>query len=174
MTTKDINPLSLYIPRVYNESHKKTSCLTLTEFIKSKFNELNIGNVSKVDFIPIKNSKNTYNFSKAFVHFEFWYDTPESIEIQEQIKNYSNSDSMSDDCIRVNYDTDESHYWIIKPNKSTKSRSKTHDIEILEKQIADLNIAVSSYKDLVVSLNKKIDNIDSNKIEEPLPKRKKI
>lgn len=65
---------SLYIPVIFDLKCDE-------DFIKKTFNEKNIGEVNHVDFVFNKNKKRL----EAFVHFSMWFDTQESITIQESL-----------------------------------------------------------------------------------------
>ena len=76
--------LSLYIPRVHNKCHiDKKKGSTLMEYMTQVFHDMELGAVSHIDFVPI-NGKGS-DFSKAFVHFNKWYETVAAIDMQERV-----------------------------------------------------------------------------------------
>ena len=164
--------MSLYIPRVHNASHSKdgsTQFNSLADFIINLFHTMDIGEVSRVDLVPIPTpggSKKS-NFSKAFVHFTQWYNTDASRALQERIITSEMVGSTTP--ARLMYD--DPHYWILKPNKShANDRSK---ISGLEKQVVELNMKISSYSELLASATHQLSCMKSFEETEVPYKRKR-
>ena len=169
------NQKSVYIPRVHNESHAKTHHKCLADFMTSCFHKLDIGRVSRIDFVPIPGPKGKQSsFSKAFVHFSEWYNTHSSHELQTLLdKDMPASQGVSQGPpTQVMYD--ETHYWIIKPNKSHISdRTK---IGSLEKQVDELTTKLSTYKGLLDSATSQLSRMtscDNSANIEELPNKRK-
>ena len=97
-----IKNISLYIPHVFSNYEK--------EDIKNVFEKLKIGNVKNIDLIS-KMGKDGKTFNTAYIHFNYWYDTKEATELQENIFN-SNKDA------RLVYDNP--WFWIVLENKAKK------------------------------------------------------
>lgn len=135
------NKLSLYIPRVANNCFDKQCGLpfsNITEFMTHMFRSLDIGDVNRVDLVPIYTKDGTPgNFSKAFVHFDSWYNTTTAASIQ---------DKMSDDsCGRIaKLVYDDPHYWILKQNTSSTQNDRDK-ISELNNQIADMTARLATY-----------------------------
>lgn len=166
---------SVYIPRVHNDSHVKTHHKCLADFMTSCFHKLDIGRVSRIDFVPIPGPKGKpSSFSKAFVHFSEWYNTHSSHEMQTLL----DKDSAPEKGAAIGPPTqvmyDASHYWILKPNKShIANRTK---IGSLEKQVDELTSKLSTYKDLLDSATGQLSRMmscDNHISLEELPYKRK-
>ena len=166
--------MSLYIPRVHNSSHTKDGIAkytSLVEFMTSLFHTMDIGEVSRIDFVPIPGPGGKHsNFSKAFVHFNRWYTTQASRALQERIVQ----SEMVGSTMPVRFMYNDPHYWILKPNKShANDRTK---ISSLEKQVVDLNMKISSYSDLLASATHQLScmkSFDETDYKEELPYKRK-
>ena len=106
--------VSVYIPCINNVDEK---------YIVRVFKEKKIGDVARVDFVVNKVKQRR----EAFVHFDKWYDTDDSIKLREDIVN---SDTQTRFIYRAN------NYWPLLVNKnpmtkySTARKSNaTYDIE---------------------------------------------
>ena len=95
-----VSNLSLYIP--YVESHLSE------EFIIEYFSKYDIGIVKRVDLIP-KINKNGIYYHGAFLHFEKWWESSFTKNIQCRLKN-------KEVVTRLVYE--EPKYWIIQENTS--------------------------------------------------------
>lgn len=95
--------ISLYIPFMFPE--------TTGEMVFDAFYKEEIGSVIQVDFISKMNKRGEYYYS-AFVHFDYWFDTQNAINMQERIRNHPNL------LTRIVYD--DPHFWVIHENKSEK------------------------------------------------------
>jgi hypothetical protein len=169
------NHRSVYIPRVHNDSHAKTHHKCLEDFMSNCFHKLDIGRVSHIDFVPIPGSKGKpSSFSKAFVHFSEWYNTPPSYELQSLLdKDMPAVQGVSQGPpTQVMYDA--THYWIIKPNKShINDRTK---IGSLEKQVGELTAKLSTCTGLLDSATSQLSRMtscDNSADIEELPYKRK-
>lgn len=170
------NKMSIYIPRVHNDSHAKTHHECLEDLMTSCFHKLDIGRVSHIDFVHIPGPKGKpSSFSKAFVHFSEWYPSHFSYELRTLLDKDISAVRGVDQGPPTQVMYDESHYWILKPNKShINDRTK---IGSLEKQVDELTTKLSTYKDLLESATSQLSRMtscdNSSNIEELPYKRKR-
>jgi hypothetical protein len=100
--------MSLYIPRVF---------INITEErIMNIFWKLNIGKVSRADFV-LKDGKSGQYYS-VFVHFEYWFMNSTAAHLQERILD-PNQDA------KIVYD--EPWYWVVLQNNTAASASASPD-----------------------------------------------
>ena len=124
--------MSLYIPSVIPS--------TTEEQIKYVFRMLDLGLVSRVDFVEKDNG-----LYMAFVHFEYWLINNISYFLQERIQSEGQSKIVYDD----------PHYWIVMENKNPRTAA---EIE-LEKRIHGLEERVRYLETVVTTQTRKlIDN----------------
>lgn len=125
--------MSLYIPSVTGT--------TSEEQIARIFKSLNIGVVSRVDFID-KDSQHDSgsNHRMAFVHFDFWYINNTSYHLQERILEQGQGKIVYND----------PYYWIVMENSNPRSQTEM----VLEKQVTDLQKRVA-YLESVISVHAK-------------------
>lgn len=125
--------MSLYIPSVTGT--------TSEEQIARIFKSLNIGVVSRVDFID-KDSQHDSgsNHRMAFVHFDFWYINNTSYHLQERILDQGQGKIVYND----------PYYWIVMENSNPRSQTEM----VLEKQVTDLQKRVA-YLESVISVHAK-------------------
>ena len=98
-----IQNLSLYIPHIFANFNK--------EDIFDVFeNQQSIGKVKSIDLIP-KISKNNTNYNAAYIHFDHWYDTNSTRNLQERILDNTKE-------ARIVYE--DPWYWIVLENKTKK------------------------------------------------------
>ena len=120
------NPkLSLFIPRLTKN--------TTESQIKDVFKKLDLGLVSRVDFVEKQDNKDILT---AFVHFSFWFDSTSAYHLQEHIFNYQQGKIVYDD----------PSYWIIMENKNPRSEVEIElekKVKELEKHIKYLNGVIS-------------------------------
>jgi hypothetical protein len=133
--------MSLYIPRVSNTCFMKQSGISftnITDFTRHMFHSLDIGHVQRVDLVPIysKNGSQS-NFSKAFVHFDAWYNTSCAQSVQEKIH-----DPATGGIAKLVYD--DPHYWILKQNTSN-ARNNHNEITDLKSQISEMTTRLETY-----------------------------
>jgi hypothetical protein len=97
--------LSLYIPRVVDT-------WASAEAITPIFDQLDIGNISRIDFVQ-KQSENSIIYYQAFIYFSEWYDTTSARNLQERIMNYA-EDPDNSSAARIVYD--DPWYWLLFAN----------------------------------------------------------
>ena len=124
------NPkLSLFIPKVTKNTTERQ--------IKDVFKKLDLGLVSRVDFVEKQDNKDILT---AFVHFSFWFDTTSAYHLQEHIFNHQQGKIVYDD----------PSYWIIMENKNPRS-----EVELeLEKRVKELERHIK-YLNGVISVHTK-------------------
>jgi|TARA_Y100000992_G_C21169369_1_gene445080 hypothetical protein len=143
-------PLSLYIPRVFSQ-------ITKEEIIEI-FNNLEIGQVSNIDFVPREDKNTGQAYNIAFIHFSKYYDNIIS-------KNFQNKVKSQEEQAKIVYD--DPNYWICLPNLNPKTdamRELENRVDALE-QLVELLLMDKTSRG--VSLNKireKDDMYASNNI----------
>ena len=132
------NQLSLFIPRVVPEWASR-------ELIADKFKMLDIGTISRVDFIE-KSSANGLKYYQAFLHFEMWENNPATRNIQARIYN-------SEQCARLIYD--DPWYWILLKNHNPLTQEEVavnaalqERVVALEEQIVQIQNNVTYWNNL--------------------------
>ena len=124
----------------------------MTEFIGHMFHSLDLGRVSRVDLVPIySKSGAASNFSKAFVHFDTWYDTASAQSIQEKMRCAS-----SGGIAKLVYD--DPHYWILKHNTSTAQNNR-NEINELKSQISDMTTRLATYHTMLAHAQHQLGNL---------------
>ena len=103
--------LSLYIPIIRNTSE---------EYIIKMFKTHNIGKVMRVDFVFNKNKKRR----EAFVHFDEWFASDESIQLQKDIL---------DPTTKTQFKYDNEKFWPLLVNRNAHVRVNNPNYEILDK-----------------------------------------
>jgi hypothetical protein len=122
--------LSLYIPRVLD-------VWASDEAISPIFHQLDIGNISRIDFVE-KQSDNGIVYYQAFIYFSEWYDTPSARHLQERILNYAENPENSVPA-RIVYD--EPWYWMLFVNAhpvTEAERDLQQRIKIMEQEYQNL------------------------------------
>tara|TARA_B110001452_G_C15233115_1_gene427021 strand:- start:1120 stop:1554 length:435 start_codon:yes stop_codon:yes gene_type:complete len=104
--------LSLYIPVISEYTNEK--------FIIKMFEEHKIGKVMRVDLVFNKSK----NRKEAFIHFDEWYNTEESISLKSDIENPNTK-------TRLVY-MKSGKYWPLLINKNAHSRVNNPDYEMLK------------------------------------------
>ena len=93
--------MSLYIPSV--------TASTTEEQIARVFKSLNIGVVSRVDFVDKDKETELGAVQRmAFIHFDFWYINNTSYHLQERIIEHGQGKIVYND----------PYYWIVMENKN--------------------------------------------------------
>ena len=100
-----VNKMSLYIPHIFANYGE--------DDVAKIFEELNIGKVKNIDFIP-KMGKDGKAFNAAYIHFEYWFANPTAANFQERVLDPTKE-------ARLVYD--EPWYWIVLENKGQKHLS---------------------------------------------------
>ena len=141
---------SICIPRLSN--------LYTENDVKYTFKLLSIGEVNRVDFVPIHNHKNNNkineHFQLAFVHFDFFYDT----SIAQDIQNYLYNN------IAYKLDVDDSTFWWILNNNNPIPETKLN-IHQLAENMRLLEEKVKQQEETILRLQDFIDknnNTDNN------------
>jgi hypothetical protein len=103
--------LSLYIPVIGNTSE---------EYIIKMFNTHNIGKVMRVDFVfnKVKNRR------EAFVHFDEWFTSDESKQLQRNIM---------DPNTKTQFKYHGEKFWPLLVNRNAHKRVENPNYEILNK-----------------------------------------
>ena len=104
--------LSLYIP-VISENISE-------QYIKKMFKSHNIGIVLRVDFV--KNIEK--NRREAFIHFDEWFTSDESVKLQEDIKNNET---------KTKFVYTKEKFWPLLVNRNPHKRINNPKYEILTK-----------------------------------------
>jgi len=107
------NPtLSLYIPRVVDQWATR-------ERMSPVFDSLNIGQVSRIDFVQ-KQGENGPVYYQAFVYFSEWYDNLSARGLQERI--FAHKSDSNKPGARIVYD--DPWYWLILVNANPISEAE--------------------------------------------------
>lgn len=126
--------------------------------VKYTFRLLSIGQVNRVDFVPIHNHKNSNkineNFQSAFVHFDFFYDT----SVAEDTQNYLHNN------ISFKLHVDDHTFWWILNNKNPIPETKLNihqlaeNMRLLEEKVKQQEETILKLQD-IIDKNKNFDNI---------------
>ena len=135
--------LSVYIPYVANEDAN-------TEYIKNRFNTLNLGIVKRVDFQPnySVHSKNSIG-KKAFVHM-VWFDNISVEHLQEKI--------MNGGYIEARIIHDDPRFWVLKRNKRPIPENYAEQLANLQKSVFETN---KQFTENIQSLEQKNRNLET-------------
>lgn len=149
------NKLSIYIPRIANNCFIKQAGLSfnnITDFVTHMFHSLDLGLVNRVDIIPIYNKNSSKsNFSKCFVHFDTWYYTLTSINLQEKMQ-----DKTGGGIAKLVYN--DPHYWILKHNTST-AKNNRNKVYALKAQISEMNKRLATYHTMLSHAQHKLGSL---------------
>lgn len=163
MQTESTMIASLYIPIVNSE--------TTDEYITKCFNEKNIGNVSRVDFVFNKEKKRR----EAFVHFSEWFNTDEANRLKTDLEiNIANGK-------KCRFIYNKNMYWPILINKNPldkyspeRKSNSVYEIEerinMIEKKIERLSF-MSNVHDANIRYIIRRCNSEGNNHETPPIKR---
>jgi len=165
--TQDMVPvknISLYIPRLADDSHKDSDFATLDQFIAHKFQSLAIGVVKNIDFRKGFINKDGRVYYKAFIHFENWYDNATTRNLQHRIfcpKYYGNQ------CAKLVYE--DPHYWMLLKNKNENKKQEAFElVKKLEKQLAHVAQLAEMFK------LSQLTNQSHNETVQPGAKRSRV
>jgi hypothetical protein len=132
---------SIYIPRLSN--------LYTENDVKYTFRLLSIGEVNRVDFVPIHNHKNSNeineNFQSAFVHFDFFYDTSIAQDAQNYLYN----------SIAFKLHLDDHNFWWILNNKNPIPETKLNihqlaeNMRLLEEKVKQQEETILRLQDII-------------------------
>uniref|UniRef100_A0A6C0E1Z3 Uncharacterized protein n=1 Tax=viral metagenome TaxID=1070528 RepID=A0A6C0E1Z3_9ZZZZ len=129
------NNMSLYIPYVRLDVEK--------EFMADLFGYLDIGCVSRIDFVT-KTNKYGNRYHRAYIHFERWYETIVSYNFQEKVKEKT---------ARLVYN--DPYYWVVLENPIKINKGDTITVmpsSHLEEEISKLKNEVDIQKRLYTNL----------------------
>jgi hypothetical protein len=121
--------MSIFIPSV--------TATTSEEQIQAVFHNLNIGVVSRVDFVERDAVKGGGRYM-AFVHFEYWFLNNTSYHLQEKIVNEGQG--------RIVYN--DPYYWIIMENSNPRTRGEIdleRRVEALQRRILYLEKVIGTH-----------------------------
>jgi hypothetical protein len=143
---------SICIPRLSN--------LYTENDVKYTFKLLSIGQVNRVDFVPIHNHKNNNkineNFQSAFVHFDFFYDTSIAQDTQNYLYN----------SIAFKLHLDDSTFWWILNNKNPIPETKLNihqlaeNMRLLEEKVKQQEETILRLQE-IIDENNNFDNIEA-------------
>lgn len=122
--------MSIFIPCVTNT--------TTEEQIKRVFKNLDLGIVSRVDFVE---KDSTSKYFMAFVHFDYWLINNSSYHLQERILNYGQGKIVYND----------PYYWIVMENQNPRTKA---EIE-LENEVTTLKNRVKYLETVIANHTKK-------------------
>ncbi len=120
--------------------------------VKYTFKLLGIGEVNRVDFVPIHNHK---NFQLAFVHFDFFYDT----SIAQDTQNY-----LYNSIAFKLYLDDHTFWWILNnnhpiPETKLNIHQLAENIRLLEEKVKQQEETILRLKDFIDKNNNSDNNI---------------
>lgn len=119
--------MSLFIPSV--------TATTSQAQVKRVFDNLNIGVVSRVDFV--EKEQDSCKFM-AFIHFDYWYVTDTSYYLQEKILEEGQGKIVYND----------PYYWIVRENKNPRSLCEIQlekEVDDLKKRVAYLETVIGNH-----------------------------
>ena len=102
--TDDLKNISLFIPRVFNNIGEDI----IIDIFEKK---MAYGKINHIDFVNV----DTKNYKRVFIHFDYWFPTKNSIDIQQKLL-VNNEES-----VKVYYD--KLWYWLVVVNKSVSQKS---------------------------------------------------
>ena len=114
---------SLYIAHVFPNIHKKK--------IAQLFEKLYLARIKAIDFVA-KIGKDRKLYNSAYIHVDYWFDTPAAKNFQEKIR------SDAKEALLV---YDDPWYWIVNENISTDKpkRIKMAEEEKVQKKKKKIN-----------------------------------
>ena len=110
--TSSSSVLSLYIPVI--------SKTTSEAYIKKMFTSNKIGKIMRVDFVFNK----AKNRNEAFIHFDEWFNTTESMALKEDILN-------PDTKTQFKYN-ESNKFWPLLVNKNAHKRVNNPNYEVID------------------------------------------
>uniref|UniRef100_A0A6C0CS93 Uncharacterized protein n=1 Tax=viral metagenome TaxID=1070528 RepID=A0A6C0CS93_9ZZZZ len=137
-----VKNISLYIPRMAEDSHKDSQFSTLKEFVAYRFRTLAIGIVKDIQLKNGFTNKDGRIYYKAFIHFDEWFDNATTRSLQHRIFNprdYGNS------CAKLVYE--DPHFWMLLENKHNDQKQYAFElVSKLEKQLAQVAQLAEMFK----------------------------
>ena len=153
--------LSLYIPVISNN--------TTHQYITNCFHKKNIGQVSRVDFV-FNQQKNR---KEAFIHFSEWYNTPEAIQLNQELDESSSTKK----CKLVHHNE---QFWPLLKNKNPLEKNSPErksnevykiehqsEVEVFHDRIADLEKIIKELSFMTKLHDANIRYIINRSITEP-------
>ena len=131
---------SVYIPRIYKGRG--------IEKIGSVFFELRVGKVTRVDFVPSKNERDSGNYHSAFVYFTKLY-TDKPNRILDDIESKGSYLLNLDANVGVSRDTN-SEYWQLRKNNTPFEETTmnihqlSHNMKLMEEKMAKMEIMMAT------------------------------
>jgi hypothetical protein len=95
--------MSLYIPHVFPTIGKR--------FIANLFMKLDLGKVSRIDFVAKYNYNTDEHYNNVYIHFEYWFENRSVQRFQESIQNRVKTTKLV---------YDDPWYWIVLENQTEK------------------------------------------------------
>ena len=152
-----VKNISLYVPRMAEDSHKNSPFKDLQDFVRFRFKALAIGEVSHIDFKKGFVNKDGRMYYKAFIHFNLWYDNPTTRSIQDRIFH---QDQYNNSCAKLVYD--DPHYWMLLEYKENQNKSKKQQafelVSKLEQQLAQVAEMAEMFKLAQAKMNTQYEN----------------
>ena len=147
---------SLFIPRVFKNITKERVIETF---------EREIGKVEKIDMIE----RETFNL--VYIHFEYWYDTRQVLDLQKRLLN---KDNTYNEPVKIVYD--DKWFWIVFINKMSAIRKNI--LPLAENEKVETNTQQRKTRininDLLLSVDTEPTVTNNNTDFPPLPNGKKI
>jgi hypothetical protein len=137
------NNISFYVPRL-ERSYTEAS-------IRSLFEQMGIGGVSRVDF---KNIEGNDRFQKAFIHMDYLYATEIANAINHNVFTTGGSFRINPENFNCNV------YWILLANKMPVAETKLNIHQIAENSRL-LELRVCEQNALIASLMEKVAELEN-------------
>lgn len=162
--TTPVKNISIYIPRMAENSHEDSDFNNLTDFIADRFQNLEIGIVEDIKYKKGFVNKEGRVYYKTIITFDLWYDNGTTRTLQDRILN---PQDYNNKYARLVYD--DPHYWILLEHK-VEINTKLHTLELvskLEQQLAQVSHLAEMFK--LAQLNK-----ESYEMVQPGSKRPRV
>ena len=149
---------SVYIPKIYKGRG--------IEKIGSVFFELRVGKVTRVDFVPFKNERDSGNYHSAFIYFTKLY-TDKQNHIIDTIESKGEFLLNLDANNGVSRDTN-SEYWHLLKNKNpfeettTNIHQMANNMKLMEEKMSKMEIMMTIMKGENATLRKDLENLKAN------------
>jgi len=136
-----VKNMSLYIPRMAEDSHKYSEFSNLTDFVAYKFQMLDIGLVRDIEYKKGFVNKVGRIYYKAIVHFDLWNDNQTTRGLQDRILNPSKYS-----CKHARLVYDDPHYWMLLEHKVETKAQAFELVTKLENQLAQVAQLAQMFK----------------------------
>jgi len=130
--------MSIYISKISSATRATT--------IESLFRYNNIGIIDRVDIVN-QTMVIEPGIKSAFIHFAVWFDTPESRQLQNSIRN--------DGFVNINYDT--AFTWFTRINHTAERTRREHAPTYINMSIGELEKKIDFMKTVNAELEKQIN-----------------